>query len=133
MLRVVTVPTTVLGRVVLLPITPESVGLLAVHGVVADDELLLGHPERNHSLYGKADDGGDGDVPAGDEQSADDLLEELDAAGVAVEATTGVGDGEEEGAEGGLGKEAGREAADESGDGVGVEDAEGIVDVLEEL
>lgn len=123
----------VLGDVVHLAVAPERVGLLAVDGVVADLELVVGHAERDEEVDGEADEGGDGDVPGDDEEATGDLLAELGAAGAAVEGAPGVGDGEEEVAEGGLGEEAGEEAAEEAGDAVGVEDAEGVVDALQDL
>lgn len=130
-LGVVGVPP-VLRTVESLAVSPQRVGLLPVHGVVADDELFVRHSQGDEDADGEADDGGGDDVPADDEEGARYLLEELDAAGAAVEGAAGVGDGEEEGAERGLGEEAGGGAAEEAGDGVGVEDAESVVDLLEE-
>lgn len=122
-----------LGGVVLLAVAPQRVRLLPVHGVVADGELLLGHPEGNHGADGEADEAGDHHVPADDEEGAGHLADELEAAAAAgVEGAAGVGDGEEEGAEDGLGEEARGGAAEESGDGVGVEDAQGVVHLLQE-
>ncbi|OAY82861.1 hypothetical protein ACMD2_06323 [Ananas comosus] len=129
--RVVVVPP-VPGRVVLLAVAPEGVGLLAVHGVVADGELVLGHAEREEQADDEADDGRHDDVPADDEQRARDLLEELHAADAAVEGAAGVGHGEEEVAEDGLGEEARGGAAEEAGHGVGVEDAERVVHLLQQ-
>ncbi|THU67720.1 hypothetical protein C4D60_Mb05t27690 [Musa balbisiana] len=130
-LRLVRVPA-VPGGIVLLPVAPQRVGLLAVHRVVADGELLLRHAQRHHQPYDEADDGGGDDVPPHDEQRAHELLEELHAPDPAVEAAPRVGDGEEEGAQGGLRQQAGGRATQEAGDGVGVEDAQGVVHLLQE-
>nr|GMD09593.1 uncharacterized protein LOC100382111 [Ipomoea batatas] len=64
------------------------------------------------------DDGRDYNVPPDDETGADDLFQELDAAGAAVNATPGVGDRQEEVAKDGLGEDAGENAAEEAGYGV---------------
>ena len=118
-------------RIILFPISPQRVRFLAVHCVVADQQLLLRHPQRQHHPHHKAYYGSHHRVPPDDEGSAGELLQDLDTARAAVYGAAGVGDGEEEAAELRLGEDAGEDAAEVAGDGVGVEDAESVVDVVE--
>ena len=73
-----------------LAVAPERVRLLAVLGVVTDQQVLLGHAQRRNHTDGKHDERGGHDVPAYDEQRADDLLHHLHTALAAVEQPVGV-------------------------------------------
>lgn len=75
------------------PCMARRVVPLAVHGVVADEELLPRHAEGDDREVD--DEAGDGEVPANDEEAAGDLLEELHPAEAAVDGAAGVGDGPE--------------------------------------
>nr|ACN27883.1 unknown [Zea mays] len=120
----------VVGDVVELAVSPERVRLLAMDGVVADLELVLGHAQRDDGVDGDADDGGDGHVPSDDEERARQLLAELRA--VAVEGALGVGDRQEERAQGGVGEEPREQAAQEPRHAVRVDDAQRVVHVLQQ-
>uniref|UniRef100_J3L690 Uncharacterized protein n=1 Tax=Oryza brachyantha TaxID=4533 RepID=J3L690_ORYBR len=133
MVRVVVVGVpAVLGGVVLLAVAPERVGLLAVDGVVADGELLVGHPERHDGADDEADDAGDRHVPGDDEERAGHLLPELGAAAAAVEGAAGVADGEEEGAQHRLREEPRGGAAEEARDGGGGGDPQVVGHLLQQ-
>lgn len=109
----------------------ERVRSLAVDRVVADDQVLVGHPEWNSAdvLDEQADQAGPDHVPANDEACASELPADLDT--IAGNTTTG--------REGGEGNRAlaGREDTDEeatadTGDQVSVEDAENVINGPEE-
>uniref|UniRef100_A0A8R7U016 Uncharacterized protein n=1 Tax=Triticum urartu TaxID=4572 RepID=A0A8R7U016_TRIUA len=124
----------VLGRVVLLAVAPERVGLLAVHRVVADHELLLRHPQRHDEPDDEADDAGDHHVPSDDEERAHHLLQELHAAAAAaVEGAARVGHRHEHAAQRRLREEPRGHAAEEPRHGVGVEHAQRVVHALQQL
>ena len=120
-----------LGRHQAPVVVGKGVRFLAVDGVVADQEGLLAHAQRDaqHVLDEEHDGAGPEDVPADHEERADDL--DPDLAAVAGDRAAGVGE-----AEGGAafhrGEEAGADAADKGADEVGVEDVEDVVDRLEE-
>ena len=107
----------------------EDVRLLAVHGEVADEQLLLGHAQGHaqHVLDEQQDGGRPEEVPGDDEEGADDLQADL-----AAEAVDGAA--RQAGAEGGdtlgRGEDPRAAAADDGGDEVGVEDAERVVEQL---
>ena len=129
-LRVVVRVPAVLVGVELLAVAPQRVGLLAVHGVVADGQLVVGHAQRHHEAHHQAHQGGHHQVPGDDEERAAQLLPELDAA--AVEGALGVADGQEQGAQRRVREEPRGDAAQDPGHGVGVEHAQGVVHLLEQ-
>ncbi|KAH0454158.1 hypothetical protein IEQ34_016082 [Dendrobium chrysotoxum] len=64
----------VLRSFVSLPISPQCIRLLSVHGVVTNNELVVRHSKRDGSANNKADNGGHNDVPADNEKRADNLF-----------------------------------------------------------
>ena len=109
----------------------EAVGFLAVDGVVADEELFVGHAQGDAAdVFDEAQNQrGPNEIPADDEEGADDLQPDLFA--VAVDGAARVG--QAEGRAGvGVGEDSHEEAAEETGDHVRVRDAEGVVDVVGE-
>ncbi|THU73177.1 hypothetical protein C4D60_Mb04t20060 [Musa balbisiana] len=118
-------------RVVPLAVAPQRVGLLPVRRVVPYHELVVGHPERREPGDGQQNGRGGDEVPPDDEEGAHQLFDELEEA-AAVSGALGARHREDEAAQCGLGEEAGEEAAKDSGDGVGVEDCEGVVHLLEQ-
>lgn len=72
----------------------KGVGFLAVDGVVADFAHFVRHAQGHAAdVFDKGhDEGGPGDVPADDEEGADDL--EADLAAVACDGAARVGDAE---------------------------------------
>ncbi|TVU02375.1 hypothetical protein EJB05_52160, partial [Eragrostis curvula] len=115
-----------------LAVTPERVRLLPVRRVVADLELFVGHAQRDEEADTEQDDRGDHDVPCDDEERAAELFAELSDA-AAVEGAARSRDVRVERGEVRGGEEAREDAAEEPGDGVRVEDGEGVVHLLEEV
>ncbi|TVU36694.1 hypothetical protein EJB05_18638, partial [Eragrostis curvula] len=115
-----------------LAVTPERVRLLPVRRVVADLELFVGHAQRDEEADTEQDDRGDHDVPCDDEERAAELFAELSGA-AAVEGAARSRDVRVERGEVRGGEEAREDAAEEPGDGVRVEDGEGVVHLLEEV
>lgn len=109
----------------------EDVSLLSVDPVVSDGHGVGGHPKRDaqDELDEEEDDGGPCQVPSDDKEGADDL--EPDLSTIASDGSTGVRHAERS-ATLHSGEDAGHEAADDGSDEMGVEDAEGVVDVLEQ-
>ncbi|BAS94472.1 Os05g0468750, partial [Oryza sativa Japonica Group] len=113
-------------RVELLAVAPQRVGLLAVRRVVADHELLVGHPQRDEQADAEEDGRGDHEVPRDHERGAAELLADLlDTAAVerAAESRHRGLEGEELRG----GQEAREDAAEEPRHGVGVEHGERVV------
>jgi hypothetical protein len=102
----------------------------AVDRIVACQQLGFGHPQwdSQHVLDEAHDERGPHDVPADDEERAVEL--HVDLLSVALDGAAGVGDAEGGAAFDGC-EEADAHSADETGDAVGVEDAEGVVDLAE--
>lgn len=119
----------VLGQEVTV-VVGKGVGLFLVHSIVTDNALLVGHAERD--AEDELDKGHNGrspeDVPANDKESTDDL--DPDLASIIVDSTTCRGNAKGAGTTLG-GKYTGEEATDNSGNEMGMEDVEDIIDVLE--
>lgn len=106
----------------------KHVRLLAVDRVVAHEQGLLAHAQRDpaHVLDEQHDEGRPHEVPPNHEHGAGELVAQLDA--VAGDRATGVGQ-PEGGAPVDRGPQARAEAADEAGDHVRVRDAQRVVKV----
>ena len=103
-----------------------------MNGVIADEELFLRHPERHAAdiLDKVEDDTSHEDVEGDDEEEADDLDPDLVA--VALDTTSVLGDAGERGGAVDGGEDTSEEAANDTGDHVGMDDTETVVNVVEE-
>jgi len=109
----------------------ECISGLAVDGIVTNYQVLFGHPERNsaHILNEKADQAGPDNIPANDEEGTGKLPADLFT--VAGNTTTG-GDGCKCDNAFAGGEDTDEETTADTGNQMGVEDAEDVVDCLEE-
>lgn len=79
------------GALELLAIAPERVRLLAMHGLIAQAQLLVRHPERDDELDEVAYDAGDDDVEDEDVDDSEDLDAHLLEAGASSSIVDAVG------------------------------------------
>lgn len=109
----------------------ESIGALAMNGVVTDKQFLLVHSQRHPAdvLDERHDQAGPHDVPADDEASSCELPADLDR--MASDSTAGYCEGEGSGALG-RSENTDQEATAYAGDKMGVEDSERVIDSSEE-
>ena len=110
----------------------ETVSRLAMHRIIADQQHLVPHPQRDTEdvFDAEEDNTRPHDVPADDEQETDDLDPDLTAVvrdGPAGGVTDPEGGGPIDGC-----KNSGEESTENARDDVGVDDAEGVVDTAEE-
>lgn len=105
----------------------KHVCFLAVHGIITNQQLLVRHAQRDaQDVFDEVhDQARPHDIPANDEHGARNLIPDLDA--VSRNRTAGVREGEGLGAGYG-GEDTSGAAADETGDEMGVEDTEDVVD-----
>lgn len=101
-------------------------------GIVTSKEFLLGHAEWDTAdvLDEQADQAGDDDIPSDNEAEGGELFADLCA--VTSDGTTGGDGGEGQAALCGS-EDSDKETTDETGDQMGVEDAQDVIDLLEEL
>jgi hypothetical protein len=123
----------VLGHVELLAVAPEGVRFLAVLGVVADEEVLVAHAERDDEPDGDEDDARHHHVPADDEERGHQLLAQLLPAHAAVERPLQVEHGQEVVAQRRLREAPGQKPPQKPRHCVRVEHAQRIIHPLQQL